>query len=399
VKKVTGIDDITRRTGELRRYHTNRGKLLGDATANDPENAADAVDEAPAAPTVKTPVVPAPAPSSTAADTSSAVPVTSPAGVDCTFDATLKAHYDGELMAEEKMYSADPETYVRTRITVRNKSNVPWFSDASGCGNGATTVMLGTSRERDHASRMYVSYKDSGWISNNRISLTTPRVNPGETGVFEFVAFVPETPDVYREYFTVVIPGVQWIDKSEISVDYLVGEPYDQSTLMKKINYLNDSSAGSVIDFDAPRSFEVDLSDQTTTVKLGDYAVRRFLISSGAKKHPTPVGNYKILFKQQWRIGAADPYYIMPKFMAFRPDGYGFHGLPSLSNRELRARIRALGNDTPIPVEWLASDVMWTEALDHLGSPRSHGCVRYGPNDIDFVFDFAEVGTPVIVRG
>ena len=78
------------------------------------------------------------------------------------------------------------------------------------------------------------------------------------------------------------------------------------------------------------------------------------------------------------RIGAKPPHYVMPKFMMFRQGGYGIHALPSLSRK--------------------GGDVFWTEARSHIGRPVSHGCIRVLPEDANFVYDFAEVGTPVDVQ-
>ena len=65
---------------------------------------------------------------------------------------------------------------------------------------------------------------------------------------------------------------------------------------------------------------------------LGDYPVRKFRISSGMPSRPTPVGEFSIFIKQNVRIGAKPPHFIMPKFQMFKAGGFGFHALPSLAN-------------------------------------------------------------------
>jgi len=67
----------------------------------------------------------------------------------------------------------------------------------------------------------------------------------------------------------------------------------------------------------------------------------------------------------------------MPKWMMFRKGGYGIHALPSLANDR---------------------GVFWREALSHIGSPRSHGCIRLLPKDAEFAYNFADVGTTVTVH-
>lgn len=331
-------------------------------------------------------------------------PVKPVVAVDCTYDQPVKPVYKATSVTQGQSFSANTGDLIRVSIVYKNDGNIPWFSDASGC-KGAV-VQLGTTRELDRESVFYYNAAESGWVSPNRITLETARVNPGEDGIFSFDMHTPENEDLYREYFSVLVPGVQWLEKSESYLDIEVGSPYDRSTLLQKMNFLNSSVGASVIDLLAPRSLDIDLSEQRARVKLGEYTVREFLVSSGAKKTPTPVGNYRIAFKEQVRIGGAPPFYIMPNFQGLIREGkgtrflgYGFHALPSLGNAALRNKIRkALSLGEVVPVEWFASDSLWSEALDHIGTPRSHGCVRFLPADAQFVFDFTEVDTPVVIH-
>lgn len=333
--------------------------------------------------------------------TPSAKPVVA---VDCTYDQPAKPVYKATPVTQSQSFSAETGDLIHVSVVYKNDGNIPWFSDTSGCKS--SVVQLGTTRELDRESAFYHNDVESGWVSSNRVGLETARVNPGEEGIFSFDMQTPVVEDLYREYFSVLVPGVKWLEKSESYLDIEVGSPYDRSTLLQKMNFLNSSVGASMIDLLAPRSLDVDLSEQRAYVKLGDYVVREFLMSSGAKKTPTPVGNYHIGFKDQVRIGGASPFYIMPNFQGLIRDGkgtrfigYGFHALPSLGNATLRNKIRkALSLGEVVPVEWFASDSLWSEALDHIGTPRSHGCVRFLPSDAQFVFDFTEVGTPVVIH-
>lgn len=317
--------------------------------------------------------------------------------ISCEYSKVDKPLYKATPVSASQVVSVDPSGAVRVSVAYKNDGNTPWFADGSGC-KGESVVQLGTMRATDRNSIFFGSEPQSGWADANRIYLSTPRVDPGSEGVFNFSLHAPLSADVYREYFGVVIPGVTWVDDSESYLDIVVGQPYDQATLLKKMNYLNGSDSGSVIDLNAPKSVDVDLSEQKAYLKLGDYVVRTFIVSSGSPKHPTPTGTYKVLFKQQVRIGGAPPFYIMPKWQAWRPDGFGFHALPALGSAGLRAKIRALGPDEEMPTEWLAKDTMWTEAKDHLGSPRSHGCIRFGAKEAAFLYDYTDVGTAIVVH-
>ncbi len=322
--------------------------------------------------------------------------------IDCTYEKPTKPAYKATPVTQSQTFSADLGDLIRVSMVYKNEGNTPWFSGTSGCQNAV--VQLGTTRELDRVSQFFSSGKDSGWADNNRVELTTLRVNPGEEGVFSFDMQTPAEADLYREYFSVLVPGVSWINNSESYVDVEVGTPYDRSTLLQKMNYLNSSIGAQAVDLLGAKSIEIDLSQQKAQLKLGDYVVREFPVSSGAAKHPTPQGNYHIGFKEQVRIGGESPYYIMPVFQGLVRDGrsfvgYGFHALPSLGSASLRNRIRAaLAKGEKVPTEWFAGDSFWSEALDHIGSPRSHGCVRYLPADADFMFAFTDIGTPVVVH-
>lgn len=391
IRRVASID-VTKRPGELIAYHTTAdGELVEDLVADDPEGIAEEEE-------VTFPESEKEIPKPKKVEPSRHIP--EKPKVDCTVESPEKPLYQGSVLPTKKLYKGVPGESVDVTVLIENTGNMPWFSDSSGC-SGFVPVQLGTSRERDRDSAFFSDAENSNWISLNRILMDSARVNPGESGVFHFTVNLPESEDIYREYFTLVMPGVEWIDSSELSVDFVVGDPYQTGEMLRRFNFLNDSSPGSVIDFDAPKKIDVDISEQVLRVKLGDYVIRRFLVSTGTTKNPTPLANWKVKFKQQWRIGAAHPYYIMPKFMGLNRgkgfEGYGFHALPSLGNATLRARIRELGPDTPIPTEWFEDDSMWSEARDHIGSRRSHGCIRLLPEDANFLFDFAEEDVTEVV--
>jgi lipoprotein-anchoring transpeptidase ErfK/SrfK len=113
-------------------------------------------------------------------------------------------------------------------------------------------------------------------------------------------------------------------------------------------------------------------------LKVGDIVIREFPISTGTWRTPTPYGNTQIYYKQEVRVGAKWPHYIMPKWMNFRHGGYGIHALPSIQ----------YGNG------WF-----WREALNHIGTRRSHGCIRLLPADAEFAYEWTPVGTAVWVHG
>ncbi len=128
-----------------------------------------------------------------------------------------------------------------------------------------------------------------------------------------------------------------------------------------------------------PNAIHIDLSDQKATLIQNGSIIAKYPVSSGAWETPTPKGKFQVYRKQELRISNLDVPYRMPYYMAFTPtESHGLHALPYLGNI-------ATNSD------------YWHEALDHIGRPVSHGCVRFLPEDAEAVFEWAEVGTPVII--
>jgi len=103
---------------------------------------------------------------------------------------------------------------------------------------------------------------------------------------------------------------------------------------------------------------------------LGDVRMGKFLISAGLAYMPTPKGHFKIDGKHP---NAWSSYGLwMPYWMSFKDGKYGIHQLPYWPNG-------------------------WVEGEDHLGKPASHGCVRLGKIGAEFLYNWAEIGTPVFI--
>lgn len=298
--------------------------------------------------------------------------------VNCNVDIIETPVYSGRLLSIDVPVAVDTNELFESKIKIINTGNVPWFSIGSGCP-GQSPTFLGTTRSMDRASIFHAPmiFGDTKWYQSNRIKMKTARVNPGETAEFIFVSHAPAEAGLYREYFAPVIENTSWIQgEAEFGFDIKVGQPEENEDILKytreipfSINLLDPKFAGD-------KKILVDISDQTMKLKLGDLTIKTFPVSTGKAKTPTPTGTTKIQFKQEVRVGSKYPHYIMPKFMQFRAGGYGIHALPSLANDR---------------------GVFWREALNHIGTPRSHGCIRLLPDDANFTFDFAEVGTEVKV--
>lgn len=315
------------------------------------------------------------------ADTQTASQSTAP--LKCTFAAVGKPEFKGKFLAIKKKGILQPGEVFTMQVFVQNAGNVPWFSEDSGC-NSMTVVHLGTEKSRDRVSPFYTSSKttDTGasntWISGTRVKMDAKRVSPLDAASFTITAKAPSQPGVYREFYAPVAEGVTWMDGDALfSVDINVGNVTLPAETADYLQYVQKSANLSNLKLEGGKNILVDLSQQMMYIKIGDTAIRTFPVSTGAPGHPTPPGNFKIFLKQNVRVAGSYPHYIMPLYQMFKKGGYGIHALPSLANDR---------------------GVFWREALNHIGSPRSHGCIRLLPKDAEFVWNFTDLGTPMKVQ-
>lgn len=120
------------------------------------------------------------------------------------------------------------------------------------------------------------------------------------------------------------------------------------------------------------KSIFIKLKTQTMEKRVGGVAVKAFKVSSGLASTPTPVGEFKVLNKYP-RAWSKSAKLWMPFWMAFTTRGHGLHELP----------------------EWPGGK---KEGASHLGKPASHGCVRMGIGAAKEMYDWAPVGTRVIIE-
>jgi lipoprotein-anchoring transpeptidase ErfK/SrfK len=117
---------------------------------------------------------------------------------------------------------------------------------------------------------------------------------------------------------------------------------------------------------------DVNLANQVMTVFENGKALEAFRISSGQRGMETPVGKTKIYNKAR-RAYSKKYGLFMPYWMAITADGSrGLHELPEWPNG-------------------------YKEGMNHLGIPVSHGCVRLGVGAAEFVYNWADIGTTVVI--
>ena len=288
-----------------------------------------------------------------------------------------KPLYTGKYIAVRKKGAVATNEIFETTVYIQNTGNVPWFSTASGCTG--PIAKLGTEKQRDRESPFFTDslFWKSNWDGPTRIQMTTQRVDPGQLAAFVYWSKAPAKDGLYREYYDVVLDEVTWMDGTLFSTDIKVGEPNVDPEKKDLLQYITQSVNLADVNLSGEKSIEVDISQQKMWLKIGDYVIREFPVSTGSSSHPTPVGTTKILEKREVRVAASSPHYIMPKWMMYRKGGFGIHALPSLANDH---------------------GVFWREALNHIGQPRSHGCIRLLPADAEYAYNFGEVGMTVVVH-
>lgn len=116
---------------------------------------------------------------------------------------------------------------------------------------------------------------------------------------------------------------------------------------------------------------DINLEIQIMSLFQDGKLLDSFLISSGKKGMETPEGRHQVYNKSP-RTWSKQYGLFMPLWMAIAPSGkYGIHELP----------------------EWPGG---YKEGSNHLGTPVSHGCVRLGVGAAEKVYNFADIGTPVV---
>jgi lipoprotein-anchoring transpeptidase ErfK/SrfK len=114
----------------------------------------------------------------------------------------------------------------------------------------------------------------------------------------------------------------------------------------------------------------VTIKTQTLQYSHGPYEIGSFKISSGVKKTPTPKGTYSILEKRPVNLYKGKGYYYPNtkwnlKFLPGTQGNYYIHG------------------------------AYWH---NNFGKPMSHGCVNASYKNMEPLYNWADVGTPVIIQ-
>lgn len=122
----------------------------------------------------------------------------------------------------------------------------------------------------------------------------------------------------------------------------------------------------------AKKRIVISIAKQELTSYQGSVIMATHPVSTGRPGHPTPIGTFAILDKIP-RAWSASAKLWMPYWMPFIGTKYGLHELP----------------------EWPGGV---KEGEEHLGTPVSGGCVRLGVGAARELYDWAEIGTEVVIN-
>jgi len=244
-------------------------------------------------------------------------------------------------------------------LKIRNTGNRTWENMADN------PVYLGTSRPADRETVFY-SAGNRGWFSGNRIVMDKKIVKPGQTVNFTFQIKAPNQSGIYREFFTPIVENLKWMEDKGIYWDIEVRDP------KKPDEKLNITLSGGPVKY-----IKIKLKEQHLYAYENGLAKYDFQASTGRSGMETPTGNYAI--QNKFPVQYSPEYELyMDNWMAITPSGsMGIHSLPY----------------------WVYKNGAHVyEDAEHLGTPVSHGCIRVGLENSKILYDWAEVGMPVIIE-
>jgi hypothetical protein len=136
----------------------------------------------------------------------------------------------------------------------------------------------------------------------------------------------------------------------------------------------HDEETALPADSGSGRRVVFDISDQRVWLVDADDDVQRSYLVSGSLTDNLEPGSYAVYSRSRWATGVDDSG-VMEYFVRFTHGDHaaiGFHSIPTKDGTPLQTRAQ-------------------------LGTPQSHGCIRQWKPDAKRLWDFAPVGTKVVV--
>jgi lipoprotein-anchoring transpeptidase ErfK/SrfK len=114
------------------------------------------------------------------------------------------------------------------------------------------------------------------------------------------------------------------------------------------------------------RWIDIDLSEQRLRAYEGNTVVLNVLVSTGIARYPTPTGRFAIRTKVRSQTMSGPGYYLPGvQWVMYFYKAYAIHG---------------------------------TYWHNNFGRPMSHGCINLTNADAQFMYNWASIGTPVVIH-
>ena len=283
--------------------------------------------------------------------TSFALKLKEPLSKDTLYTLIIHFTYksDKKTLPFKKVYEGSFTTANKVeivKITPENDSTVSEFQNIS--------VVFNKDIEREEAEKRFL-------------------ILPETKGDFKWegtkISFYPYKFDYNTEYQVVLKKGISSFDGSytvqDTSFKFKVGpKPSGNPKANPILPQEAIINTGKYID--------INTTTQTLAIFQDGKMLGAYSISTGKASMPTPTGQFKVRSKSLRAYSKKYGLY-MPFWMAFTSAGHGIHELP----------------------EWPGG---YKEGANHLGIPVSHGCVRLGVGPAEIVYNFADIGTPVVAH-
>ncbi|MDO8487402.1 MAG: L,D-transpeptidase [Candidatus Curtissbacteria bacterium] len=184
-------------------------------------------------------------------------------------------------------------------------------------------------------------------------------INLNNIATASYVNFIKSQSGQYENASTAI-----WLNQKIAYNNFLAEGP--ERSRRADANVLGNQSPA-----DPNKWIDINLSEQRLYMKQGASTVASFLVSTG-KWAPTPTGTFAIWTKLRYTTMAGGnqalgTYYNLPNvpYVMYFYQGYGMHG------------------------------AYWH---NNFGQRMSHGCVNMRPEEAGIVFNWADVGTRVVVH-
>ena len=96
------------------------------------------------------------------------------------------------------------------------------YQNTGGITWDSSVVKLGTANPLDRTSSFYNPISGSGWLSPNRIIMSSNSIVPGQNVRFNFSVKAPNAAGVYNEYFRPVADGFNWMEDNGLYWNIIV---------------------------------------------------------------------------------------------------------------------------------------------------------------------------------